>query len=566
MSVTLLDDPMPTGSPPHSPDFISLYDPTPVRRLTDSYDSEDVDGILVFELDQTQPAERRPLPRTDTIRQVECSSSLCPSAPAYVPYARADGTGISGTATTKSNPRIRVSGTSVVSQLLVDLGDSGISSHTPLPLPEAESRLCTSTVHQLPSPRLLSPSSSAASSSPSTPYNISRSPSTDSLPDLELDDEDELENKPPTSTSSRATPRVQGDDSGIIVTSEEDIARLFTFDFKPATFVGEDKTLVDLCDIGEKGNESGALVETYKEHTEDLILLTQAQRDKPKSKCNTTAFVSVQAVEDLLIDSSANNPSGDRSPIPALGKGAAKRIDKTIQLSGTEGKTEGKEDLLVDLSDSGMGRNSPDRFFRGAFNMAQQSPARFTGPSSSSRPGPSRRAKNAIDAEGQLIDIGVPFNRNRDNADSKTLRHRMGLNTPSTPKSARTRAPPVSVKGIPAVAERYQAISPYHQLISRKSPRHGIPQTIRDPGAEDPLQHTLIKAWQATEPSKAKRSYVLSLLEELSVLVNQKLAWAGSSSVKGKRRFEVDVFGSVSWGGETGASGDLDLVILVRCS
>jgi hypothetical protein len=33
--------------------------------------------------------------------------------------------------------------------------------------------------------------------------------------------------------------------------------------------------------------------------------------------------------------------------------------------------------------------------------------------------------------------------------------------------------------------------------------------------------------------------------------------------VKGERRFEVDVFGSVSWGGETGQSGDLDLIILV---
>jgi hypothetical protein len=52
------------------------------------------------------------------------------------------------------------------------------------------------------------------------------------------------------------------------------------------------------------------------------------------------------------------------------------------------------------------------------------------------------------------------------------------------------------------------------------------------------------------------------LLEKLTYNINRHLG-GGPSMVKGERRFEVDVFGSVSWGGETGQSGDLDLIILV---
>ena len=202
-------------------------------------------------------------------------------------------------------------------------------------------------------------------------------------------------------------------------------------------------------------------------------------------------------------------------------------------------------------------------------NPVRPGPGSRSGPGSNPRAGPSRR-KDAVgqDADGQLIDIGVPINRTRDQADVKKLRQRMGLNTPppnGNGNGSGRRAPPVDKSGIPAMAVRYQGISPYQQLISRQSPRHGIPAHVMDAQMKDPLQHTLMKAWQDTEPTKARRSYISGLLEELSVLVNQKLAWAGSSPIKGKRRFEVDVFGSVSWGGETGASGDLDLVILVSC-
>lgn len=70
-------------------------------------------------------------------------------------------------------------------------------------------------------------------------------------------------------------------------------------------------------------------------------------------------------------------------------------------------------------------------------------------------------------------------------------------------------------------------------------------------------------AWQITEPTKQKKKGISDLLERLSVTLNQKAGWHGASTAKGKRRFEVDVFGSVAWGGETGESGDLDLIVLV---
>ena len=571
MQVTLLDDIIQNTSPPPSPTLISLHDPTPVRRLIASDDTED-DGILAFELNPTSFTEHRTPPRKSSLKRLNnCSSALCPSATSFVPRAsyRQQSGHETATAKLSPKPRIRTSGTTSASPLLV-VRDELILSSAPSPSPtKLPSRTDPSGSRPF-SPRLLFPATSPALSRASSSFNLSRSPSLDPLPELGYDNDDEDEDgfgdTPPTSLSSRGTP-IGGDEPDIVVTSEEDVAGLFTFDFKPASWTGEEKILIDLGDTIKKENETGTIVETYEGDTEGIILAPKAKRHPGKQTANRrgAAILSVRTVEDSLIDPL---PSGTltRTRISSPAENIViKRIEQPISLNQIKARADNREDLLVDLSESGMGRNSPDRFFRGAFSMAQQQvphrqyPVRGPVPKS----GPSRRKNGAVDVEGQLIDVGVPLNRTRDNADAKSLRQRMKLGTDPSGNAGRPRTPPVSQKGIPAVVERYAAISPYHQLISRKSPRQNIPPALRDMGMKDPLQHTVMKAWQATEPPKGRRSYVLALLEELSVLVNQKLAWAGSSSAKGKRRFEVDVFGSVSWGGETGAGGDLDLVVLV---
>ncbi|ORY28462.1 hypothetical protein BCR39DRAFT_202078 [Naematelia encephala] len=72
----------------------------------------------------------------------------------------------------------------------------------------------------------------------------------------------------------------------------------------------------------------------------------------------------------------------------------------------------------------------------------------------------------------------------------------------------------------------------------------------------------MLHAWASAEPTDAERQHTVNLLEQLSVALNARLGGPRPSLEKGYRRFEVDIFGSVSWGGETGQSGDLDLVVI----
>ena len=161
-----------------------------------------------------------------------------------------------------------------------------------------------------------------------------------------------------------------------------------------------------------------------------------------------------------------------------------------------------------------------------------------------------------LDGEGTLVDVGIPVSRRRDD----------GRRTPSRSAAANdTFKPRNTESGTGASASRRDnPTSPYKLLLSLPSTRLNIPHDVSSPNPPDTLQASLIREWAATEPSSSKKQYIVRLLEELSVMINAKLGSHGGSMVKGKRRFEVDVFGSVSWGGETGSGGDLDLVVFVR--
>ncbi|WWC70744.1 uncharacterized protein I206_104695 [Kwoniella pini CBS 10737] len=117
---------------------------------------------------------------------------------------------------------------------------------------------------------------------------------------------------------------------------------------------------------------------------------------------------------------------------------------------------------------------------------------------------------------------------------------------------------PISSK-VPNTSARVQNVSPYDLLLSLPSPRKNVPRQIANPSTPDKFQSEIIQAWVKTEPTEQSKQFVKTLLSSLTKIINAKY---GDSS--GENRFLVDVFGSVSWGGETGKSGDLDLVILDR--
>ncbi|OCF54937.1 hypothetical protein L486_07593 [Kwoniella mangroviensis CBS 10435] len=105
---------------------------------------------------------------------------------------------------------------------------------------------------------------------------------------------------------------------------------------------------------------------------------------------------------------------------------------------------------------------------------------------------------------------------------------------------------------------RVHNVSPYNLLLSEPSPLHTVPSNLAHPKQLDVLQTEIMQAWISTEPTQESKVFVRNLLSTLTSTINKRFG------TKDNQRFLVDVFGSVSWGGETGQSGDLDLVILDR--
>ncbi|TXT15852.1 hypothetical protein VHUM_00355 [Vanrija humicola] len=68
----------------------------------------------------------------------------------------------------------------------------------------------------------------------------------------------------------------------------------------------------------------------------------------------------------------------------------------------------------------------------------------------------------------------------------------------------------------------------------------------------------MMNSWRMSEPPPERTAAILALLDRLTALINR----AGARDNHRGNRYRVDVFGSVSWGGETTKSSDLDLVIV----
>lgn len=97
-------------------------------------------------------------------------------------------------------------------------------------------------------------------------------------------------------------------------------------------------------------------------------------------------------------------------------------------------------------------------------------------------------------------------------------------------------------------------MNPYDRLLTQPSARASVPKHLCF--SDDELQFSLMRSWIAAEPTDEQKRYVAKLAARLTRLVDKEF---GTGT--GSQRFTVDVFGSVSWGGETGRGGDVDMVV-----
>ena len=359
----------------------------------------------------------------------------------------------------------------------------------------------------------------------------------------------------------------------VVLSKEEDIDRLFSFAYaNPSVGKLEEPLLVDISPTSDKGNE---INRTYKHKLSPALtppLIDQSVVSHPRR--TGAKLISVEPIEDLSIPLAVES-------LPRITTVAIK-APKRASILNTEKKHKKKGEpieVLVDLdstptdSSHGMRRPGGREIYQGILKDLRMS----------ARAGNRKDGGNRIDGEGVLVDVGLPIKPSgRAASDVKNLRQRMGLDgTSSSSRHSQTAAsgrkgdmsgsirnhiPQPRSNEYTQIYNQFQAISPYRQLLSRKSPRRNVPTRLQDPDGSDPLQRTLIEAWQRTEPSRRNRQYVSDLLENLSVMINRRLGDHSGMTQRGRRRFEVDVFGSVSWGGETGSSGDLDLIVLVSAT
>ncbi|KAL7423097.1 hypothetical protein Q5752_002396 [Cryptotrichosporon argae] len=133
---------------------------------------------------------------------------------------------------------------------------------------------------------------------------------------------------------------------------------------------------------------------------------------------------------------------------------------------------------------------------------------------------------------------------------------------PSRPPSAHSR-PSSSPSSVPLsrsslhpdrVGPTIRSTSAYRFYSTLRSPRLSVPASVRTSATGDELQNSVVAAWVETEPTAERKREVDLLVQDVQQVLDAGHQWNG--------RFKVDVFGSVSWGGDTGNGSDVDLVIL----
>jgi hypothetical protein len=97
--------------------------------------------------------------------------------------------------------------------------------------------------------------------------------------------------------------------------------------------------------------------------------------------------------------------------------------------------------------------------------------------------------------------------------------------------------------------------SAYRYTLTNPDPRSEIPPALLDPTRHSVLSTSILESWRASEPSKENKEAVVRILNQVNAIFQDRY---------GKRfRFVIEPFGSVSWGGETGDSADVDMMLKV---
>jgi hypothetical protein len=189
-------------------------------------------------------------------------------------------------------------------------------------------------------------------------------------------------------------------------------------------------------------------------------------------------------------------------------------------------------------------------------------------------PSASSRGSSASRGNGRgVYDAGdlprlVPVHDIRPNIEGRAawVRHEKAVSNKASTRSLPSKSIPSSPHHRPSITKPAlrpinKPNSPYFDLISKPQARSTVPRDLLHGGSE--LQRSVMRSWVNTRASQETQKAIIDLLEWLSHTINLALC-PYSDKRRKERRFEVDVFGSVAWGGETGSSGDLDLVVLVR--
>jgi hypothetical protein len=97
--------------------------------------------------------------------------------------------------------------------------------------------------------------------------------------------------------------------------------------------------------------------------------------------------------------------------------------------------------------------------------------------------------------------------------------------------------------------------SAYLYTMTHEDPRSEIPPLLLDPARHSALSISILKSWQASEPSADSKYAVVRILNQVNAVLQERYGqwW----------NFAIEPFGSVSWGGETGDTADVDMTLKV---
>lgn len=97
--------------------------------------------------------------------------------------------------------------------------------------------------------------------------------------------------------------------------------------------------------------------------------------------------------------------------------------------------------------------------------------------------------------------------------------------------------------------------SPYYYSLTHPDPRSHIPDNVLVLAQQSPLSLAILESWKASEPSRENKETVVRIVNQVNAVLTERYGrmW----------NFVVEPFGSVSWGGETGDTADVDLTLRV---